>query len=99
MSNFLDNVKKIYINEEQDWFVTHPYNGSWHPIKMETKDGNDWSIPIYENWYEFLNMSMEQEDGSYQEPTDEDVKELFPLFIDNLKDWGIRVTTIYNFTF
>lgn len=43
----MENIKKIYINEDGTLHTTH-YNGSWNVIKMETTNDADYSITIYE---------------------------------------------------
>jgi hypothetical protein len=57
----MENIKKIYINENGTFHTTH-YNGSWNVIKMETTDDLDYSISIYE----YLNdrvWDYEEEEG------------------------------------
>jgi hypothetical protein len=82
-------IKTIYINQDKSWFETKPYNGSWHPIIMDTVDGLDYSIQVYDTWYEFLEM-MEEENEVL---TEQELKQYFTEFIYIMEDcgWGVEV--------
>jgi len=57
----MENITKIYLNENGTFHTTH-YNGSWNVIKMETTDDLDYSMTIYE----YLNEAVwnyEDEEG------------------------------------
>jgi len=64
----MENINKIYINEDGTFHTTH-YNGSWNVIKMDTTDDLDYSITIYEmlndsvwNYEEDNDVELEGED-------------------------------------
>ena len=48
----LENVVSVTINTDEDFFHTIGYNGSWHVIEHNTTDEIDYSISMYEMWYE-----------------------------------------------
>ncbi len=90
----LDAIKTIYLLEDKSYFKTKKYNGSWYPIVMETTDGLDYSIPVYENWYSFIDdFSYDEETGEEIELTDEQLSELFKEFITHMENWGWEIKT------
>ena len=91
MDRILENVEVVYVEEDATWFATHPYNGSWNPIKMDTKDDLDYSLWFYDCWYDLV-----YEQFGENELTDEERKELFKDFVDNLEDWGFKIKKIKN---
>lgn len=85
----MENITAIYLNPEKTWFETHPYNGSWHPIIMDTKDGLDYSINIYEEWYSFV----ENEELNLDEMNDEECNLAFEEFCIRMEDLGFVFKT------
>jgi len=60
-NNKMENIKKLYINEDGTPLYTH-YNGNWNIMKMETTDGCDYSLTIDEMINESL-YHYEEEEG------------------------------------
>jgi len=87
----MDNIKAIYVTKDKSWFSTRRYNGSWHPINMDTTDGLDHSIMVYESWYQFIDMMEEDVENAHEELTDQQVEEYFNMFIDHMENWGWEV--------
>ena len=79
----MDGIKTIYVNEERTWFKVKPYNGSWNPIVMETEFDGDFSIFVYDSWYEFIS--------EYENTTEEERNDLFEEFINHMEGWGWNV--------
>ena len=48
----LSNVTSVTIDTNEEFFKSLGYNGSWHVIDHETTDDVDYSIAMYEMWYE-----------------------------------------------
>ncbi len=90
----MENITAIYLNPEKTWFETKPYNGSWHPIVMDTTDGLDYSIPVYEEWYSFIDdFCYDEETMTEIELTDEQCNLAFEEFRIRMEDFGWEFKT------
>jgi hypothetical protein len=92
----MEKIKAIYVTNDKSWFLTKKYNGSWHPIVMDTTDDLDYSIFVYESWYEFIDIMEEGNENTSDELTNEQVKEYFTEFIDHMEGWGWEVKVLEN---
>ena len=77
--NSLINIKKVYVNQTRTEFITTDIGKSRPKIKMECYLGNDLSILLWDELFEYLEFD---EDGDMS------------TFIDILEDIGIEIVEI-----
>lgn len=78
-------ITSITINSDNTPTIKR-YNGSWHVIDHTSSDGKDYSITIWEYFYESLEMLDESD-----EPSDELIQEAWDITLEMLEDNGIKL--------
>ena len=84
----MENIKTITIGTNGTP-ITNRYNGSFHPIEHTSTDGRDYSMTIWDWYYEvveFLFDDVEDEDF-----TNEMQQECWEMTMEQFESFGVKI--------
>jgi|GEM_PF-6822985 len=84
----MKNIKTITIGKDGTP-ITNRYNGSFHPIEHTSTDGRDYSMTIW-NWY-YESVQYLFEDVEDEDFTDAMSNEAWEITLEQFEDCGVEL--------